>query len=142
MSVLKAPTGSGSSPDVAAAAVAVPPENGAAIDDADAASKPSVKASKIGVTAKLNNIKSSTLTSRRSLTSLSDARTSPVSPDEPMSVGGDASEKSRTPSPLSGNEDNVDVIDNRTFCATTLKSTTTSNVVDNSVKIQNVSNGN
>ncbi len=141
VSILKAPTGSGSNPGVVASEF--PPETDSVAATADAAVKTVVKASKIGVTAKPHNVKSSTMCSRRSLTPLNDARTSASSPDEPMSISGDASEKSRTPSPLSGNEDSGIVIDNRTFCST-LKST--NEIVDNSdanaVEIRNVENGN
>jgi hypothetical protein len=118
VSVLKAPTGSGSTPDVASDQF----QSGEAKVESPA--KTSIKVSKIGVSAKPHNVKTATLTSRRSATSLTDIRTSASSPDESMSCGGDLSEKSRTPSPLNSVEENANLIDNRTFC-TKLSSTTT-----------------
>ena len=115
----------------------------ASVKSESASPKMMVKASKIAVTAKPYNVKSSQLTSRRSLTSLSDARGSTSSPDE-MSVGGDASERSRTPSPLNDNVNLIENLDNREFCSSVFdgSTTTTSDVVDNSVGAPNADNGN
>jgi len=92
--------------------------------------RPTVKVSKVTVPAKLQKVKSMNISAfnRRSL------QTSPFDEEDMMSIEGDISEQSRSPSP------NANLIDNDKFLTQSIDSTSTELIVDNHLNLNNVLN--